>query len=299
MIKLSRGERIFEIGNYIFLALLSVAFLVPFFSVCMSSFVSNSEYARRGAFILVPEQFDLTAYKLLLGRGSIVLHAYGVTFFRVIVGTFLNLAFTATLAFGLARRQLPGRTFLTLFVFVPMIFSGGLIPSFVLMDTLGLLNSIWALVVPSLVSVWNLLIMRNFFMAIPVELEEAAIVDGATPPVILWKIVLPLSLPSIATIGLFYAVAHWNAWFDAAIYIKDMYRMPIQLILRGVLDQYSTSGGNAFIANPAGMMSFEALPPAQAIKGAMIVISTLPILVVYPFVQKYFVKGALLGSVKG
>lgn len=297
--KLSRGERIFEVVNMAFLLLLSAFFLVPFLSVAATSFVSQAEYARRGAFILIPQEFDLTAYRLLLGRGSIVMHSYGVTVMRTLVGTSLNLAFTATLAYGLGRRSLPGRTLLTLYVFIPMVFSGGLIPHFMLMDALGLLNKFWALILPGLVSVWNLLIMRNFFMALPVELEEAAIVDGATPPVILWKIILPLSLPSISTIGLFYAVSHWNAWFDAAIYMKDMVKMPVQLILRGILLQVSMSGGQSFMANPADMMAAEQLPPPQAIRGAMIMIVTIPILCVYPFIQKYFVKGVLVGSVKG
>jgi putative aldouronate transport system permease protein len=297
--KLSRGERIFEVVNYLFLAALSFIFIIPLISVTSTSFVSNAEYARRGMFILFPQHIDLTAYKLLLGSGSSVMNAYKITILRVGIGTFLNLAFTATMAYGLARRQLPGRTFLTLYVFIPMIFSGGLIPSFVLMDTLGLLNKFWAMIFPGLISVWNLLIMRNFFMAIPYELEEAAIVDGASPLTVLMKIILPLSLPSLATIGLFYAVAHWNAWFDAAIFLKSLNLFPVQLILRQVLSQIGMAGGNSFMSDPSLLMGAEAMPPAQAVKGAMIVISTLPILCVYPFIQKYFVKGALIGSVKG
>jgi len=265
----------------------------------MTSFVGQEEYARRGAFILMPEQFDFTAYRLLLGDGSVVPNAYLITVLRAIIGTFLNLVFTATLAYGLARRQLPGRTLLTLYVFIPMIFSGGLIPHFILMDTLGLLNKFWAMIVPGLVSVWNLLIMRNFFMALPYELEEAAIVDGASPPLILWKIILPLSLPSLSTIGLFYAVGHWNAWFDAAIYLKDMSLMPIQLILRAVMQATMQYGGQGFLSDPSAAMGYEMLPPARSLQGAMIMVTTLPILCIYPFIQKYFVKGALIGSVKG
>lgn len=299
MNKLSRSERTFEITNYLILIALTLIFLVPFGSVLMTSFVSQTEYAQRGSFILIPRTFDFTAYKLLLGSGSVVPNAYMITILRTVIGTLLNLAFTATLAYGLARRNLPGRTFLTLYVFIPMIFSGGLIPSFVLMDTLGLLNKFWAMIIPGLISVWNLLIMRNFFMALPIELEEAAIVDGANPPTILWKVVLPLSLPSISTIGLFYAVAHWNAWFDAAIYLKDQFLMPIQLILRAVMQATMQYGGQGFLSDPSAAMGYETLPPARALQGAMIMVTTLPILCIYPFIQKYFVKGALIGSVKG
>jgi putative aldouronate transport system permease protein len=299
MNKLSRGERLFELVNYVLLTLLALFFLLPFVSVLMTSFVSQAEYAQRGAFILIPQRIDLTAYRILLGTGSVVPNAYMITILRALIGTLLNLVFTATLAYGLARRQLPGRTAVTLYVFIPMIFSGGLIPSFILMDTLHLLNKFWVMIVPGLISVWNLLIMRNFFMALPYELEEAAIVDGASPPVILWKIILPLSLPSISTIGLFYAVGHWNAWFDAAIYLKDMKLMPVQLILRAVMQATMQYGGQGFLSDPGAAMGYEVLPPARSMQGAMIMVTTLPILCIYPFIQKYFVKGALIGSVKG
>lgn len=296
--KLSAGERAFEIFNYAFLAWLSVAFLVPVLTVLSTSLIGPEEYARRGAFILFPQVINFQAYRLLLAQGSIIYNAYLVTLFRTIVGTFLDLAFTSTLAYVLARKQLPGRTALTVFVFVTMIFSGGLIPTFVLVGALGLINSIWSMVLPGLINPWYLLIMRNFFMAIPSELEEAATVDGANPLVIFWKIVLPLSLPSIATIGLFYAVWHWNSWFDAAIYIKDQDKMPIQVILRSLLDQSQVFQSQ--IQDPAlANADPRAVPPGPVLDSAMIVISTVPILIVYPFIQKYFVKGALIGSVKG
>ena len=250
------------------------------------------EWARRGAFILIPEKIDLTAYKLLLNRGSIAINAYGITLFRVVVGTFLNLAFTSTLAYALARRDLPGRTFMTFLVFFTMLFSGGIIPRFMLLDTLGLLDTVWIMILPRLISSWNLLIMRNFFMAIPSELEEAAIVDGATPPLVLLRIILPLSLPAISTIGLFYAVSHWNAWFYAAIFIKDIRKWPVQVILRGVLER-------GIVRDPENMIEVEVLPPAATLKAAMIIITTVPVLCVYPFIQQYFVKGVMVGAVKG
>jgi putative aldouronate transport system permease protein len=292
VVKLSRGERIFEIFNYTFLILMALVFIVPLLNVLVNSFISEAEYARRGNFILIPQEPVLSAYQFLLGRGSVVVNAYLITLFRVGMGTFLNLLFTASLAYVLARRDLPGRTALTLFVFITMVFSGGLIPTFILVDNLGLIDNPWVLILPGLINPWFMLIMRNFFMALPQELEEAAIVDGAGPATILFRIVLPLSLPSIATIGLFYAVAHWNAWFDAAIYMKDIHRMPVQVILRSILQQ-------ALMNDPEAFINIQVMPPTVAIQSAMVVISTVPILVVYPFLQKYFVKGALVGSIKG
>jgi putative aldouronate transport system permease protein len=290
--RLSRGERIFQVVNYVLLILITLVFIVPLITVVATSFVSQEEYARRGALILFPESPDIEAYKLLLARGSIVLHAYGITFLRVGVGTFLNLLLTTTLAFVLSRRELPGRVPLTFFVFFTMLFSGGLIPMFVLYDRLGLLNSFWAMITNNLVNPWYLLIMRTFFMQFPRELEEAAAIDGAGPARVLWQIVLPLSKPSIATIGLFYAVWHWNAWFDAAIFIRDWDKMPMQVILRGILTQ-------GMIQDPNSPIEADILPPAPTLRAAMIVISTVPILLVYPFLQKYFVRGALVGSLKG
>ena len=292
---LSRGEKTFEVFNYIFLTIVTLCFLVPFLTVMSTSLISVEEWARRGAFVLIPEKVDFSAYQVLLGSKSMVFNAYRVTLFRVIVGTFLNLVFTTLGAYVLARRNLPGRTLLTLIVFFPMVFSGGLIPTFIVVDAVGLLGSLWALIIPGLVNPWWLLIMRNFFMALPYELEEAAIIDGATPLDVLWRIYLPLSLPSLSTIGLFYAVWHWNSWFDAAIYLKDRIDYPIQLILRFVLYL-----GDASYRGEIGLMfEPEVMPPAQTLKAAMIIVSTVPILLVYPFIQKYFVKGVLIGSIKG
>jgi len=289
MIKLSRGEKIFDVFNILLLVLLSALFLLPFIVVLSSSFMSPEEYAWRGSFVLIPERWDLGAYRLLFARSNALTNAFAVTLFRVSVGTFLNLAFTSTMAYVLARRTLPFRTGLTLIVFITMIFGGGLIPTFLLVDALHLTDSVWAMIVPSLVNAYWMLLLRNFFMSIPEEMEEAAIMDGASPQVIYWKIALPLSLPALATIGLFYAVMHWNAWFDAAIYLSDPQKYPMQLLLRGLLALTS--------AEQLGVT--EHPPPAEALKSAMIIVTTVPILLVYPFVQRYFVKGIMVGSIKG
>ena len=285
---LSRGERLFEIVNYIFLTLLSLAFVLPLVFVVSNSLVSEAEVVRRGQFILWPEQPDLNAYKTILGS-SILGTAYLNTILRVTVGVALNLIFTATLAYALSKKTLPGRGLLTVFIFIPLIFSGGIIPLYLLIQALGLRNSFWSMILPVLVNPFWLLIMRNFFMTIPQELEEAAIMDGATPLTVLTQIVIPLSMPIFATIGLFYAVFHWNAWFDAAIFIDSPLKQPVQLLLRNTL----LSG----VLNDPVMADYR--PPAEALKAALTVVSAVPILCVYPFIQRYFVKGVLIGGIKG
>lgn len=199
------------------------------------------------------------------------------------------------LTYGLSRKELKGRTVLTGFVFFTMLFSGGMIPSFILVKGMGLIDSRWSMVLPCLVNTWNLLIMRNFFYGIPKSLEEAAVIDGANDMQILGRIVLPLSKASIATIGLFYAVGHWNAWFDSMLYINQTALLPMQNILRNIITAASSIGD----LGAEAYNSLDVVPPSQSIRAATIVVTTLPILAVYPFIQKYFVKGVMVGSVKG
>ncbi|MFE5320940.1 carbohydrate ABC transporter permease [Paenibacillus sp. NPDC056579] len=291
-LKPTAGERLFDGVNMAVLVMLSLMFLIPFVAVLSTSFISAEESMRRGAFVLIPEKLDFTAYDLLLNRGPLIFNAYKVTIFKVVVGTFLNLLFTATLAYGLSRKQLPGRNGLVLIIFLTMIFHGGLIPTYMLIDNLSIKDTLWALIIPGLVSAWNLFILRNFFMSLPEELEESAIIDGASPAVILWKIVVPLSMPAIATIGLFYAVHHWNDWFGASIYINEQSKLPIQVVMRNILLSGVTQNETQleFVHDP---------PPAATLKSAIIIVSTLPILFVYPFIQRYFVKGVMVGSIKG
>ncbi len=292
MLKLSRNEQIVHGLIYLILILLTLAFLLPFIIVVSTSFISEAEFAARGGYVLYPKEISFGAYEILLRRSQVIFNAYRVTGLRVVIGTLMNLLFTVPMAYTLAQRKLPGRVALTIFVFVTMVFSGGLIPRFILVDALGLRNTLWSMIFPGLISAWNLLIMRNFFMSLPEEFFEAAIVDGATPPTILMRIVLPLSMPVIATIGLFYAVYHWNAWFDAAIYIDRSDMRPLQIILRGLLASTSMQGMEelAFTENP---------PPAASLRSALILVSTVPVLFVYPFIQRYFVKGVMIGGIKG
>lgn len=292
---MSMGDKIFYVIDYILLIAFSVCVVLPIFCVVMNSFVSEAEIARRGAFIIIPEQWDFTSYQMLWSSRTNIIRAYGNTLFRVVVGTALNLAFTIALAYPLAKRNLRGRTFFNAIVFFTMIFGGGMVPTYMVVKWTGVINSRFALILPSLIGTWNMFMMRNFFYAIPESMIESAQLDGASPFAVLTKIVLPCSLASIATIGLFYAVGHWNAWFDALLYITDTKLLPMQNILRNIVSAATLSDLDA-----SSMMAADYVqPPAESIKSATIVISTLPILVVYPFIQKYFVRGVMVGSVKG
>jgi putative aldouronate transport system permease protein len=293
----SATSRAFDAFNYLLLAGVAALCLIPFLSLVATSLIGGREYALRGMFILFPQQPTLSAYAMLLGRDSIVLQAYLVTILRVTVGTAANLLLTFPLAYVLSKRRLRGRTALTLFVFFTMLFDGGLIPNFVLVEKLGLLDNFWAMILPRLINPWWLLIARNFLFTIPEELEEAAAIDGANPAQILLKVVLPLSLPIVATIGLWYAVAHWNAWFDAAIYISDVRKLPLQPILRGILEQ--RTGSFSDYAGLAQGLELPEPPPAESLKAAMVVVTTLPILLIYPFIQRYFVSSVRLAGLRG
>lgn len=293
--RMSAGDRTFTVLNYIVLTLFTLIIILPIFCVVMNSFVSEAEIARRGAFIFIPEQWDPTSYRTLWSSRQNLIRAYGNTLFRVIVGTLMNLMFTIALAYPLSKRDLKGRTFFNALIFFTMIFSGGMVPTYMVVKWTGLINSRWAMIIPSLIGTWNMFMMRNFFYAIPDSLIESAQLDGANNLQILTRIVLPCSLASIATIVLFYAVGHWNSWFDALLYINDNKLLPMQNLLRNII-----AASNMSDLDASAMMTADYVrPPAESIKSATIVVSTIPILIVYPFVQKYFVKGVMVGSVKG
>ncbi len=289
--RLPAGEMVFQVALHLFLIALTVTFVVPFLLILGTSFVSKAEIARRG-FVFFPETWDFTAYNMMLFQNTEVWRAYGVTLFRVVIGTLGALLVTGMFAYAVAKRDLPGRQALLVLAFITMIFYGGLIPSYLVIKSLGLIDSLWCLVLPNLMSVWNMLILRNFFYSIPSSLEESALLDGASPPVIFFKIIIPLAMPAFATIGLFYAVDHWNQWFDAAIWINDVKKYPLQMVLRKYVLMSSTYDLKFDMATGAK-------PPDMGIKSAIVVISTVPMLCIYPFIQKYFVKGVMVGSVKG
>lgn len=298
-VKTGRDDRIFNVVNLAILILLAILFLLPFWLVFTSSIVSETERNLRGMAIFIPHSFDLSAYKTVLGEGTIIYRAYLNTLIRMVFGTLLSMLVTTMAAYALAKRGLPWRKGITFFFFFTILFngqasvsSGTLVPTFILVNSLGWFDTVFALIFPSLVNAWWMLLLRNFFMEIPVALEESASLDGATPPRILLQIVLPLSLPSLMTIGLFYAVWHWNQWFDAFIFIIDYDKMPLQNVLREIV--FSTNLTNASLArlDAAGL-------PSEKLKSVTIMVSTIPFLCLYPFIQKYFVRGVMVGSIKG
>jgi putative aldouronate transport system permease protein len=298
-IKSSKSDRVFDIINTTILIILTLLFLMPFWLVLTSSIVSEVERNTRGMMIFLPHSFDLSSYKMILGPGTIIYQAYFNTFVRVAAGTLLNMVVTTLTAFALSKRDLPKRRAITFFFFFTILFngqasvsSGTLIPTFIMVNQFKMFNSFLALIVPSMVNAWWMLLLRNFFMEIPPSMEESASLDGATPFRTLVSIILPLSLPSLMTIGLFYAVWHWNQWFDAFIYITDYAKMPVQNVLREIVFSTNLTNSN-LVRLDAGA------PPSEKLKSVTIMVSTIPFLCIYPFIQRYFVKGVMVGSVKG
>jgi putative aldouronate transport system permease protein len=285
----SIGGRIFTFVNTAILILIALACLLPFVNIIASSFATTKEVMAK-RFILFPTTFSLDAYRYILSTPTIF-KGLGVSVGVTIAGTVVSMLLTALMAYGLSRRYLPGRNSINFIVVFSMLFSGGMIPTFLVVKSVGLINSYWSLIFPVAINAFNMIIMRNFFQALPDSLEESAKIDGSNDFGIFLRIMLPLALPSIATISLFYAVAYWNTYMNAILYLNDSAKWPIQVLLRQIV--IVSSGMQAEGS------SVDIVPPAQTIKMAVIVIATVPMLAAYPFVQKHFTKGALLGAVKG
>ena len=285
----STGVRVFQVVNGIVLVGFALLCLIPFLNVLGSSLATPGEIATR-PFILIPHTFTLDAYRYILST-STIFQAMGVSVIVTVGGTFLSLLVTALMAYALSKRYLKGRRVINFLVVFTMLFSGGMIPTFIVVQKLGLIDSLWSLILPVLINAFNFVIMRSFFQGIPDSLEEAARIDGCSDLGVFLRIVLPLSLASIATIGLFYAVYYWNTYQAAILYINDSEKWPIQVLLRQIV--IVASGMNA------DESAVDVVPPAQSVKMAVIFVATLPMLLVYPFIQRFFVKGALIGSVKG
>jgi len=285
------GSRIFDGINMLLLLVIALIAVLPFVYIIAASFTAKEELLAK-SFVLFPTKFSLEGYRYIFSN-NIIIRSIGVSIYITVIGTLLNLIFTSFMAYALARRDLDGRRMIMLMVLFTMLFNGGMIPTYLVVKDLGLLNSLWSLTIPILISPFNLIILKNFFQNLPEELHEAAKIDGCNDLGILFKIVLPLSMPAIATFALFYAVTHWNTYFQAVLYINDSKLWPVQVWLRQIVIVAEGGFGSADY-NDANNV-----PPAQIVKMAVIVASTLPILLVYPFLQKHFAKGALLGSVKG
>ena len=291
-VRQSKVDCIVTILIYIILVIIGLMTLFPFMDVVFNSLTSSKELVENAkAVIAIPKHPTLENYKYVLS-GNSIFRAYGGTVFRTVVGTLLNLVITVMTAYPLSKKFLPGRNVLMQIFFFTMIFSGGMIPTYLVVKTFKLSNTIWALIIPSLLNVYNMIIMRTFFEGISEELEDAARIDGCSEWKTLLKIVLPVSKPTLASIALFYAVWHWNSFFDVVLYITDRKLWPLQTLLREVVLTMSMAELNAQMADVAA-------PPSSSVIAATVMVSTVPILAVYPFLQKYFVKGVMVGAVKG
>ncbi|WP_062104484.1 carbohydrate ABC transporter permease [Bacillus niameyensis] len=285
------GSKLFDSVNIIILIVIAFAMIFPFFYIFAVSFSSISDFLNND-FLLWPKKWVTDAYSYILSSDRFI-RSILVTIYITVVGTLVNLFFTATMAYSLSRAMIGQRAILLLVLFT-MLFSAGMIPTYMVVKETGLINSIWALIIPVAVSPFNLIILRQFFLGIPDDLKEAALIDGAQELQIFWKIILPLSKPALAAFGLFYAVGHWNSYFSGVLYLSSPEKWPIQVILRQIV---IVNEPNAALG--ANEMVMEALPPPETVQMAAILLATLPILVVYPFLQKHFAKGVMLGSVKG
>lgn len=290
--KRSFGEKLFDTSNVFFLFLLSCATLYPFLYVLIASISEPDWIVKTRGLILWPEGVTFETY-LLVFKNPDIYTGYANSIFIVVVGTSLNILMTSLGAYALSRRNVMWKNPIMFIIVFTMFFNGGLIPTFLLVNDLGLMNSRWALILPVAMSTYNFIIMRTAFMGVPVSLEESAKLDGANDFTVLFRIVLPLSMPVVAVMILFYGVAHWNSWFHALIYIRlrDLY--PLQLILREILIINST---DSMISGVGGL---DKIPVGETIKYATIIIATIPVLCLYPMLQKYFVKGVMIGAIKG
>ncbi|HEY3869927.1 MAG TPA: carbohydrate ABC transporter permease [Actinocrinis sp.] len=285
-----RGYRVFKVFNVLILLGVVVLTLYPFINLLAQSFSSETAIAA-GHVDLIPKGFNITTYKTVMGDPTFW-ENYRNTVEYTVVATAISMVLTTCYAYVLSKRNLKGRGFLMAVAIFTMFFNGGLIPNYVLVNDLGLRNSLWAIVLPNAISVFNLLVMKTFFENLPSELEEAAAVDGLTTYGILARIVLPLSKAVLATMVLFYAVSFWNSWFSAFLYMDRSDLFPVTVYLRNMIAG-ATSGTNE------GASGEQALQVAANIQAVTIVLTVVPILTVYPFIQRYFVSGVMLGAVKG
>lgn len=285
------GEKLFDAGNILFMLLLCFITLYPFLYVLFASLSDPTAVSQHRGLLFWPQGLQWESYKMVFNN-PMIKSGYQNTLLYVGAGTTINLFFTALGAYVLSRKGFYFKNYMMFFIVITMVFNGGLIPTFLLVNKLGMLNTAWALLIPSAINTFNLIIMRTAFQNVPVSLEESAKIDGANEWTILFRIIIPLSMPVISVMILWYAVGHWNSYFSALIYLRSRELYPLQLVLREILVTNSTDS----MMTGAGAADKE--PIGETIKYATIIISTLPILCLYPFLQKYFVKGVMIGALK-
>ncbi|WPC09045.1 carbohydrate ABC transporter permease [Globicatella sp. PHS-GS-PNBC-21-1553] len=300
--KLLFKDRVYLFFVYLYLLIALILVLYPLIYI-LSASVSNPYHVNSGEMWLFPKEFTWMGYEAIFENKQIWT-GYKNTIIYTLLGTAINLMVTIPCAYALARKDFFGRNFLMNFMIVPMFISGGMIPTYLLMRNLGLLDTIWAMVLPGAASMYNIVVTRTFFETnVPRELEEAAIIDGCNDLTMFIKIILPLSMPIIAVMGLFYGVGHWNSFFGALIYLSDKAKYPLQMILREILvlqDLSSTGSATSSMMNSSmAELAYSKQQLSEVIKYGVMIVSTLPIIIVYPFLQKYFVKGVMVGSLKG
>ena len=295
-VKKTQVEKIFDVVLYISMFFLLLLTLYPFWTQVIISMDGGGarSTAYSSGLVLFPSKFTLDSYVLAF-KYDALWYGYKNTIVRAVLGVVLSVAFTTLTAFPLSKKNLPLNRIFTGMILFTMLFGGGLIPSYLLIKELGMYNTIWALVVPGMISAFNVLIVRNFFRSLPEEIEESARVDGAGYVRIFAQIVLPLSKPVLATIALWVAVSHWNAWFDSLIYISDPKKQVLQVILRKIIIENNTSGLMMAQQNLTQHSEFS----GRQLQATIIMFSIIPMLIIYPFVQKYFVKGVMVGAIKG
>lgn len=288
----SPGEKIFNVCNIVFMILMMIVMLYPMWHVLMASFSNPREFSAHSGLLIRPAGFSTAAYKLMLNN-PMIFKGYKNTLMILVLGLALNMSVTSLAAYALSKREPMLMKFFSILIIFTMYFSGGLIPGYLVVKDLGIFDTIWALVLPVTVSTFNLIVLRSGFEAIPPSLTEAAKIDGAGELRIFIQIVVPLAKASMAVIVLYYAVSHWNSWFNAMLFMSDREKFPLQLVLREILIQGDTN--SMVMGSGAGDSGFL----SETIKYAVIIVSVVPILCIYPFIQKYFAKGVMVGAVKG
>lgn len=289
------GDKIFNTGNYIFILLLSFSILYPFWYLLVLSF-STPEYATTLGLKILPDGVNFKAYTEVL-KQDIMATAYFNTVFRSVTGSVLSLVVTSAGAYALSKKRMPCKNFFTAMVVFTMFFSGGLIPTYILIKGLHMINTMWVLIIPNLISAFSLIIIRNYMSSLSDSLEESARIDGANDIIILFRIILPMCIPVIATVFLWTIVGHWNSWFDSYIYANQKRLMVLQLLLRRVIIENDID--NVFNADYAYRVKSARTYTDDTLKAATLFVSMGPIILVYPFIQKYFIKGIMIGSLKG
>lgn len=292
MRKHSAGSVTFDVINIILVTLVACIMVYPFINVVAVSLSSYNAYLSN-PLMIIPREVSFTAFRYVF-MNKMIINGYANTVFITVTGTLLGLLLTVMMSYALSKKDLPGRGFFMTYVIFTSLFSGGIIPGFYLMKSIGLIDSLWALILPTMLASFNVVLMKNFFEGLPANLEEAARIDGAGEIKILTDVILPISKPIIATIALFIAVSYWNSYFSAILYIRSQSKWTLQLVMREIISSAETTALTA----GSNMAEYGNLP-TQSLKYATLVVAILPILCVYPFLQKYFAEGIMVGAIKG